>query len=162
MELNREAIEDYEYLWLLEQEMGSSFPRSLADGIIPSHLFYGIPTQPQDFYAAREIMGDILSGEMPMLTATISGVVEDSHSVPIAGALVSTHRAAGITDSDGAYSITVIPGTYTVKASAYRNLSSTRSITVAPGELKTEVDFTLTLVPPKSVLLFNSFEMWPT
>jgi len=158
LELNRETIEDYEYLWLLEQQIGSGFPKSLADKIIPSQLFYGIATQPEDFYAAREAIGDILSRGMPVSTATISGLVKDSHSVPITGALVSTDGAAGITDSDGAYSIIVIPGTYTVKASVYQHLSSTQTITVKPDELRTDIDFVLTPVSRESVLLFNSFE----
>lgn len=158
MELNREAMEDYEYLWLLEQKIGPGLPRSLADKIVPSQLFYGIPTQPEDFYAARETIGDILSQSISFPTATISGVVKDSNSVPITGALVSTDGTAGITDGNGAYRITVRPGTYTVIASASRFLSSRRTITVEPGELKTGVDFTLTPVSRKSVLLFNSFE----
>ena len=158
MELNREAMEDYEYLNLLEQQIGSSYGKSLADKIIPSHLIYGIPTQPEDFYAAREAIGEILSGKMSVSTATISGLVKDTDSIPIVGALVSTGRAAGVTDSDGAYSITLMPGTYTVKVSARRHLSETRSVTVEPNELRTGVDFTLTPMPPESILLFNSFE----
>lgn len=158
MELNREAMEDYEYIWLLEQKIGPGFCKSLADKIVPSQLFYGIPTQPEDFYAARETIGHILSKSISSPTATISGVVKDSNSVPITASLVSTDGTAGITDVDGAYSITVIPGIYTVIASASHFLSSTRTITVEPNELKTDIDFTLTPVSRKSVLLFNSFE----
>ena len=66
MELNREAMEDYEYIQLLEQQIGSSYGKSLADKIIPSQLYYGIPTQPEDFYSVRETIGDILSNGMSL------------------------------------------------------------------------------------------------
>jgi len=158
MELNREAMEDYEYLYLLEQQIGSSYGKSLADKIIPSQLFYGISTQPEDFYAARDAIGDVLSNGISILPATISGLVKDSDSVPISGAVVSLDEAAGISDDNGAYNITVMPGTYTVEASAYRHLSKTQSITLEPNDIRTEIDFTLIPVPQEAVSLFNSFE----
>jgi len=65
LELAREAAEDYEYLTMLAAQTSEAFARSLAVNLLPQPLRDADP-DPEDFYALRDHIGEILSGQHPV------------------------------------------------------------------------------------------------
>jgi len=81
----------------------------------------------------------------------LKGTVTDTTGAPLAGAKVSAGAGSATTGSDGTYSLSVPPGTYTVSASDYGYATSTASsVAVADGQSVTE-DFTLAAVARATV-----------
>ncbi|MBC8448788.1 MAG: DUF4091 domain-containing protein [Chloroflexi bacterium] len=168
LELAREAAEDYEYLTMLAAQTSEDFARSLTVNLLPHPLRDADPN-PEDFYAFRELMGEILSGQHPIDLATIQGTVTDSGSgAPLAGVLVSNGQGAALTNNDGAYTLAVEAGDQTLTASRDRYVSAQQTVTVTStvsgATLSTRgagatltVDFSLERVAEESTLLF-SFE----
>ena len=156
LELAREAVEDYEYLTMLATQTSEAFARSLTVNLLPQILRDADPA-PADFYAFRELMGEILSGQHPVSLATIQGTITDSGSgVPLAGVLVSNGQGAALTNDDGAYTLAVEAGDQTFTASRDRYTSAQQAVAVGAGTTLT-VDFSLERVAEESTLLF-SFE----
>ena len=85
-------------------------------------------------------------------TGTVSGTVTDSSTgTPIAGATVTADGNPAITDTNGEYSIPdLIPGDYTVEASAAGYHVVSKSATVAAGET-TIIDFQLEPLPEVTI-----------
>ena len=73
---------------------------------------------------------------------TISGVVQDTNGNNLGGATVTAGSQSATTASNGSYTLTVAPGTYTVEASAQDYNTSSTTVSVGPGEDVTQ-DFTL-------------------
>ncbi len=156
LKLAREAAEDYEYLTMLAAQTSEAFARSLTINLLPQ-LLRDMDPDPADFYAFRNLMGEILSGQHPVNLATIQGMITDSGSgVPVAGVLVSNGQGAALTDGDGAYTLAVEAGAQTLTASRDRYTSAQQAVTVGAGATLT-VDFSLVRVAEESTLLF-SFE----
>ncbi len=166
LELAREAAEDYEYLTMLaaqtsedgSAELAEAFARSLAINLLPQLLRDADP-DPEDFYAQRNLMGEILSGQHPIHLATIQGTVTESgSSAPLAGVLISNGRGATLTEDDGTYTLAVEAGDQTLAASRDRYVSAEQSVSVGADATLT-VDFSLERVAEEPTLLF-SFETW--
>jgi hypothetical protein len=158
LELAREAGEDYEYLTMLATQTSEAFARSLAVNLLPQPLREADP-DPEDFYALRDYIGEILSGQHSVNLATIQGTVTESGSgVPLAGALVSNGQGAALTDGDGSYTLAVEAGVQTLTASRDRYISAEQTVNVGAGVTLT-VDFSLERMAEESTLLF-SFETW--
>ena len=156
LELAREAAEDYEYLTMLAAQTSAAFARSLTVNLLPQLLRDADP-DPEDFYAFRDLMGEILSGQHPVSLATIQGTVTDSGSgAPLAGVLVSNGQGAALTDANGTYTLAVEAGAQTLTASRDRYVLAQQAVTVGGGATLM-VDFSLGRVAEESTLLF-SFE----
>ena len=92
-------------------------------------------------------------GSVPAGSAIITGVVSTQASAPISGALlVATYQTAtlslsGVADGAGIYTITVVPGTYTMTASATGFITGTVLGVSVISNTVTQQDFTLNGVP---------------
>jgi len=156
LELAREAAEDYEYLTMLAAQTSEGFARGLTVNLLPQPL-RAIDPDPEDFYAFRDLMGEILSGQHPVTLAAIQGTVTESGSgAPVAGVLISNGQGAALTNDDGAYTLAVEVGDQTITASRDRYTSAQQAVTVGAGATVT-VDFALDRVAEESTLFF-SFE----
>ena len=93
----------------------------------------------------------------------VSGKVTDGTN-PVAGAKISAGTTTATTAADGSYSLSVLPGTYTVTASAFGYADqSVAGVVVADGATVTE-DFTLPAVARVAVtgkVTDGSGQGWP-
>lgn len=81
----------------------------------------------------------------PLATGSIHGTVTDGTN-PISGASVTNGSTTVTTSPDGSYAILdVIPGTYTVTASATGYQNSSQTVSVTSGQIAT-ANFSLTLI----------------
>lgn len=152
MELNRESIEDYEYLYLLEQKMNEDYVKGLVQKVLPTSL-KDVATNPDVFYRTRDLIGNILGG-VAVTTTFIEGTVTDMNSASIPDAEVSDGTASCITDDSGGYRLQVSPGGHTINASHPDYISRTKLVEVLTD---TTMDFELAPIP-KASYIFNSFE----
>jgi len=157
LELQRQSLEDYEYLALLEGAGLGLVAQALARAAVPGRLFDGVEPSVDQVLRSRRLAGEILhAGGTP--TATVQGVVRDTSAAPVGGALVRTETLAVETGSDGSYSITVVPGEHVLNASHRDFLSHAVHAVVAEGEVLTGLDFTIARMGTSVASLFNSFE----
>jgi len=171
LELNRESVEDYEYLYLLEQLGGKEYAKNITTNILPYEIFSS-ETSAETFYNAREALAEEiinLQEQQKSNLGTISGRVTNVNRQPIIGAFVSTGISGAITDNQGKYSLTVPAGkkmvtvtTPTRKSCMYpsyyeRYNSSSQSIKVNAGEKIENIDFNLVKMQKNSTLI-SSFE----
>ncbi len=95
---------------------------------------------------AADAIGLKSSGQHAPLTYPVSGTVTNTKSKDLVGATVSTEvkgvPATAITNSEGAYQLSLPNGTYTLMATALQYYSENRSVTVA-GAAKTGINFAL-------------------
>ena len=76
----------------------------------------------------------ILTGGLPVTNGIITGNVTNASSgIPITGATVAAGSITATTDTHGNYAISIVPGVYTVTASALGYRSSNAGVTVPPG-----------------------------
>jgi iron complex outermembrane recepter protein len=77
-------------------------------------------------------------------TATLKGTVKDASGSPLSGASVTLQGQSkgAATNSEGAFSLSVNPGTYTVNASYVGFVTSRQTVTLSSGETNT-IDFLL-------------------
>ena len=170
LELSRESIEDYEYLYLLEQLGGKEYAKAITTNIIPSEIL-SLETSAKTFYAAREAIAEEIVNLQKQRSglAIIRGKVSNADGEPIMGAFVSTGISADITDNDGKYSLSVPAGenrlTVTIplmKSSLYPSYykqyaSSSQTVNVNRGQEIGNIDFSLAKIE-KSSILISSFE----
>lgn len=111
LELSRESIEDYEYLYLLEQLGGKEYAKAIAINILPSEILSS-ETSAKTFYAAREAIAEEIVNlqEQRSGLGIIRGKVTNADGQSVIGAFVSTGISGDITDNDGKYSLSVPAG----------------------------------------------------
>ena len=155
LELNREMVEDYEYLYILEQLGRGDYTRQVVLDLIPKDDIYGLALTPEDFYQAREALADqilkLKEGVSDLVIAR--GVVVDENGEPMSNVLVSTGINATLSDEQGTYRLYIQRGTQpevTFSKTDYQTVSA------SVGEGENEV-VTLTEIPTEETLLF-SFE----
>ncbi len=82
---------------------------------------------------------------------TLAGEVRDQFHSPVAGAVVSTGNAAGLTDAGGQYSFAVPVGTYTATCTRqYFSGASQNDVTIT-AHAATQVNFMIERQPPAAV-----------
>jgi hypothetical protein len=165
LKLDREAVDDHDYLTLLAEQAGASYAHALARGLIPGDYWDWNPT-PERLYALRDKIGDLLDRGGGVALATVRGQVTDAATAePIAGAFVTDGWSGAQTDSAGVYTLTVglpsaalsAPATDAVlSVSAARYVSRTLSVSLQAGGVTTR-NVALTHVAETSTLLY-SFE----
>jgi len=170
LELSRESLEDYEYLYLLEQLGGKEYAKAITINILPSEILSS-ETSPETFYAAREAIAEEIVNlqEQRSGLGVISGKVSNADGQPIIGAFVSTGISADITDNDGKYSISVPAGENRlmvtiplIKSLIYPSYyqqyaSGAQTVRVNRGQEIGNTDFSLAKIE-KSSRLISSFE----
>lgn len=170
LELSRESIEDYEYLYLLEQLGGKEYAKAIAINILPSEILSS-ETSAETFYAAREAIAEEIVNlqEQRSGLGIIRGKVTDADGQPVIGAFVSTGISGDITGNDGKYSLSVPAGENRITVaipimksclySSYHEeyLSSSRTVSVNAGQEMSNVDFSLVRIQEGSALI-SSFE----
>jgi subtilisin family serine protease len=108
---------------------------------------------PNNVYGYGRLNVAAAVGAVPAGSAVITGVVSTQASAPISGALVvATYQTAtlslfGVADAAGIYTITVVPGTYTMTASAAGYITGTVSGLNVTLNTITRQDFILVDVP---------------
>ncbi|MFQ6092677.1 MAG: glycoside hydrolase domain-containing protein [bacterium] len=154
LELNRESLEDYEYLHLLEQVVGEAYVKGLVLHVLPTALRETDP-DPHLYYSTRELIGNILGGAS-VSTASIMGSVTDSAGTAIRGAFVSNGLVSTVTTEVGSYQLPVSAGEQSINVSHGDFISQSQSLAVRPD---TTITLDFELIPiPKSSAIFNSFD----
>ncbi len=131
LKLAREAVEDADYLALLARRTSDAYARDVARAVVSGDLFH-TDLPPDAFYAQRDWIGSLLSGEITVTLTTITGTVTDAVSgVPIAGALVRAAHTAARTADDGRYTLTLAADESQVTVSHPRYHARTMPVTGA-------------------------------
>ncbi len=170
LELARESIEDYEYLYLLEQLGGKEYAKGITTNILPSEIL-SLETPAETFYAAREAIAEEIVNLQQQRSelGIIRGKVTNVYGQSVIGAFVSTGISGDITDNNGKYSLSVPAGEARItvaipmmKSCLYPSyheqyVSSSRTVNVDAGEEISNVDFSLMKIQ-KSSASISSFE----
>ncbi len=170
LELSRESLEDYEYLYLLEQLGGKEYGKAITARILPSEI-RSSEVGPEIFYAAKEaIAEEILSlKEQKSGLATIEGKVTNTEGDPLVGVFVSTDISGDTTDDAGRYRFSLPAGEKKITAAILSKKSSLypsyyqsygesfKTVTINAGDAMSGVDFSLARIQ-KSSAVVSSFE----
>jgi flagellar hook assembly protein FlgD len=84
---------------------------------------------------------------IPLPDGTLSGTVVNSNNAPISGASISIGTLNTLTDSNGIYSVSIQPGSYTVYCSAANYQSQSLDSVVITSNQTTTTNFTLESTP---------------
>ncbi|HHN94556.1 MAG TPA: DUF4091 domain-containing protein [Anaerolineae bacterium] len=151
LKLAREAVEDADYLTLLADRISDAYAHDLAQSLIPGDLFHTY-LAPDDLYAQRDWLGDLLAGEITITLTTLTGAVTDAATgEPVEGALIRAAHTAARTASDGRYTLTLAGD------EARLTVSHPRYLARAFAPAAPTLDMVLTPRPVEALPLF-SFE----
>jgi fibronectin type 3 domain-containing protein len=147
------------YTWLAETTLSEYTDSTTTDGITYYYVVTASDAVPNESGYSAEANASSINN-LPQ--GTISGVVEDEDGNPIEGATVTIYESgtttdpvgSTITDSNGAYSVDVAPGTYDVKIemSGYDVQWETDVVVTVDQTTTTDLILPLILIPTTDIL----------
>ena len=106
-------------------------------------VVYLFVTDPEENVGSDSLIVNV--SELSETDGWLKGFVEDADSNPLKAALVDAGTNTQVTDADGAFSMVLSEGNYTVEANKTGYGSASADVTIAAGEI-TWANFTLSLI----------------